>query len=60
MLVPNAWTRRLQRQSRARWWPIAWFRIGLILVGHMKLESTIRYLGIDLEDAVAFLEATEI
>ncbi|WP_428391503.1 tyrosine-type recombinase/integrase [Lichenicoccus sp.] len=31
-----------------------------ILLGHTKLESTVRYLGVDLEDALALAEATEI
>lgn len=31
-----------------------------ILLGHTKLESTVRYLGVDLEDALALSEATEI
>jgi integrase len=31
-----------------------------ILLGHTKIESTIRYLGVDIEDALALAEATEI
>jgi site-specific recombinase XerC len=31
-----------------------------ILLGHMKIESTVRYLGVDIEDALALSEATEI
>ena len=31
-----------------------------ILLGHTKLESTVRYLGVDLKDALALSEATEI
>ena len=31
-----------------------------ILLGHTKLESTVRYLGVDAEDALALSEATEI
>ena len=31
-----------------------------ILLGHSKIESTVRYLGIDLEDAVALAENSEI
>ena len=30
-----------------------------LLLGHTKLESTIRYLGIEVDDALAIAEATE-
>jgi hypothetical protein len=28
--------------------------------GHTKIESTVRYLGVDIEDALALAEGTEI
>ena len=31
-----------------------------ILLGHGKIENTVRYLGIDVEDALALAENTEI
>lgn len=31
-----------------------------ILLGHTKLESTVRYLGIDVDDALEISEQTEI
>jgi integrase len=31
-----------------------------ILLGHSKLESTARYLGVETEDALALSEATEV
>lgn len=31
-----------------------------ILLGHSKIESTVRYLGVDIEDALALAEATEV
>ena len=31
-----------------------------LLLGHSKLESTVRYLGIEVEDALELLEQTEI
>jgi integrase len=31
-----------------------------ILLGHTKLESTMRYLGVDAEDALTLSEATEV
>ena len=31
-----------------------------LLLGHTKLESTVRYLGIEVEDALEIAEQTEI
>src|ERR1043166_6454457 len=31
-----------------------------ILLGHTKIENTMRYLGIDVEDALTLAEGTEI
>jgi len=31
-----------------------------ILLGHTKIESTVRYLGVDVEDALALAEGTDI
>ena len=31
-----------------------------ILLGHRKIESTVRYLGVDLEDALALSESTDV
>ncbi len=31
-----------------------------ILLGHTKIESTVRYLGVDVEDALHLAEATEV
>lgn len=31
-----------------------------ILLGHSKIENTVRYLGVDIEDALALAERTEI
>lgn len=31
-----------------------------ILLGHTKIESTVRYLGVDVEDTLALAEGTEI
>jgi integrase len=31
-----------------------------LLLGHRKLESTVRYLGIEVEDALAMSEQVEI
>jgi site-specific recombinase XerC len=31
-----------------------------ILLGHTKIETTVRYLGVEVEDALSVAEATEI
>ncbi len=31
-----------------------------LLLGHMKLESTVRYLGIEVDDALAISEQVEL
>jgi integrase len=31
-----------------------------ILLGHTRIESTVRYLGVDVEDALTLAEGTEI
>jgi len=31
-----------------------------ILLGHTKIESTVRYLGVDVEDALVLAEAIEV
>ncbi len=31
-----------------------------LLFGHTKLESTVRYLGIDIDDALGMAEKTEL
>nr|WP_292493288.1 hypothetical protein [Mesorhizobium sp.] len=31
-----------------------------ILVGHTKIENTVRYLGVDVEDALELAEVTEV
>jgi site-specific recombinase XerC len=31
-----------------------------ILLGHSRIENTVRYLGIDVEDALALAENTEV
>ncbi len=31
-----------------------------LLLGHTKIENTVRYLGVDIEDALTLAEATEV
>ena len=35
-------------------------RVVQLLLGHSKLESTVRYLGIDVDDALEIAEQTEV
>ena len=35
-------------------------RVVQLLLGHSKLESTVRYLGIDVDDALEMAEQTEV
>jgi site-specific recombinase XerD len=35
-------------------------RVMQILLGHTKTETTVRYLGVEQADAVAFAESTEV
>ena len=35
-------------------------RVVQLLLGHSKLESTVRYLGIELDDALEMAEQTEL
>ena len=36
------------------------FRAVQLLLGHSKLESTVRYLGIEVEDALSISEQIEL
>ena len=35
-------------------------RVVQLLLGHSKLESAVRYLGIDVDDALEIAEQTEV
>jgi len=35
-------------------------RVVQILLGHTKIENTVRYLGVDIDDALTLTETTEI
>ena len=35
-------------------------RVVQLLLGHTKLESTVRYLGIEVDDALEIAEQTEV
>ena len=36
------------------------FRVGQVLLGHTKPESTVRYLGIEADDALQMAEQTKV
>ena len=36
------------------------FRAVQLLLGHMKIESTVRYLGIEVDDALAVAEQIDV
>ena len=38
----------------------SWRRVVRLLLGHPKLESTVRYLGIEVDDALELAEQTEV
>jgi hypothetical protein len=40
--------------------PVGNLRAVQILLGHTKIENTVRYLGVDVEDALELSEATEV
>lgn len=54
--------RRLTRRTKASiiYRATGNLRAVQILLGHSKIENTVRYLGIDVEDTLALAENTEI
>ncbi len=42
------------------YWRTKNLRAVQLLLGHTKLESTVRYLGIEAEDALELAEQTEV
>jgi hypothetical protein len=65
----------VNRTAQLDIWVIAingWYKVAMIykrtgniravqiLLGHSKLDSTVRYLGVDVEDALALSEATDL
>ena len=59
----NAWG-GMQQRGRVRNVPDDRIHQGIravqLLLGHTKLESTVRYLGIEVDDALEISEQTEI
>jgi hypothetical protein len=44
--------------GRVGWQGLVW--LARVLLDHTKIESTVRYLGVDIEDALALAESTEV
>jgi hypothetical protein len=51
---------KLQIAGRARDLAIFNLRAVQILLGHTKIESTVRYLGIEVDDALAMAEQIDV
>jgi integrase len=53
-------THSLRRTKVALLWKTGNLRACQLLLGHTKLESTVRYLGVDVDDALELSEALEL
>ena len=49
----NGWRALIYRRTKN-------LRVVQLLLGHTKLESTVRYLGIEVNDALEMAQQTEI
>ncbi|MGB6315768.1 MAG: tyrosine-type recombinase/integrase, partial [Pseudolabrys sp.] len=61
-LDPHLYGTHLLRRTKAT---LVYRRIGnlravQLLLGHTKIESTVRYLGIDVDDALAIAEQVDV
>ncbi|MGA7101829.1 MAG: tyrosine-type recombinase/integrase, partial [Pseudolabrys sp.] len=61
-LDPHLYGTHLLRRTKAT---LIYRRIGnlravQLLLGHTKIESTVRYLGIDVDDALAIAEQVDV
>lgn len=61
-LEPPAYGTHTMRRTKATliYWKTKNLRAVQLLLGHSKLESTVRYLGIEVDDALDISEQTEI
>jgi site-specific recombinase XerC len=57
----RVWTHSLRRTKAALIYKATGnLRAIQILLGHTKIENTVRYLGVDIDDALTLAETTEI
>jgi site-specific recombinase XerC len=53
-------TRSVERRLALLYKQTGNLRAVQILLGHTKIETTVRYLGVEVEDALALAEAIEL
>jgi hypothetical protein len=60
--LKEIWAIRIRLQLAARTRDLAMFNLRAVqlLLGRTKLESTVRYLGIEVDDALEMAEQTEV
>jgi site-specific recombinase XerC len=60
MLPNTALTRCGERKASLIYKTTGNLRAVQILLGHMNIESTVRYLGVDIDDAITLADHTEV
>jgi hypothetical protein len=67
----HVWSIRVRLEISSKWRDVALFNLAIdsklracdavpLLLGHTKLESTVRYLGIEVDDALSIAEQIEL
>jgi hypothetical protein len=55
----DGWLRRIRKANKGSAAQVCCLAVNATL-GHTKIENTVRYLGVDVEDALEPAEATEV